>query len=660
MFTYFAPWSERVAAASDDASRQQLLAEIGAWRAAHLTDIPGLRGAAWAMAELFHGLGRADDATREANALRSLCQIEPRVGGDDQKLARGLLRRVKGEAPAADRPRERKRERAPAEPADVYELIRRGSWRRAMGALSGDERPEAAQLRVLVQLRRALARRSAESTVDAVRQLADRLQRDLLPEPPAAPAPAPERQDLATGPLAELLGRPVPYGLQARIRALENHATEHPADLDRLASLALEHHVDVAGLRKPAPWLAGIVGRALASGDAPATRATLGRLRERRSFAVSAYDEWPFGRLVQLVSVAEPLGWDVTALRRGVHRGEPSSHRAWTVRLVRDFTERLLAVAPAGYPADAATSLVTHVARLSDRTALLTPDASLREVAARRGLAAWDDLPDGEVLELLAAVEAGAAPAPESALAPEPAPKEPRGPSPASLLREALAAGATVDEVAAVLGQFRRLHRSFSAVRRFLAEQPDASLDAATHTLLTALDTLAPPEVHLPEGTTLAVRAAAALPTGRTHELLVGGGTRFGGAGSSLVVELAHGALGAGWKIARVHRGPTGRERKANPILSTLGDAASDLWRLVVRRGEVEGEVWVVGALAPEGRAAIPQLLLADVPRLVVLPLDPDILGWYRDLGGPDPVGWTGDELPLVLAEIDAWGGAEE
>ncbi|MBT3219613.1 MAG: hypothetical protein HN348_11025, partial [Proteobacteria bacterium] len=73
----FERWADRIAATDDEQSRRELLAELGAWRAARLTDIPALRDAAFAMSRIYALMGSHQDAVREARALLSLCHTVP-------------------------------------------------------------------------------------------------------------------------------------------------------------------------------------------------------------------------------------------------------------------------------------------------------------------------------------------------------------------------------------------------------------------------------------------------------------------------------------------------------------------------------------------------------------------------------------------------------
>ena len=657
-------WSARIEAAADTLSRQQLLAEVGAWRAAHLTDIPGLRGAAFAISRLYMLLGLRDHAVREARALLSLAQTPPEASNEELHAAVAWLQSLGVDArlPSARRPRKQERKQERGKKAHASQAAPEDP-RAALAALKGKRGPKARIERVRLELILALQQEDG-ALRDEIKAIVDSLgprPRKDEPQPEARQAREPSR---AQRELEALLGKELPYKLQPYIRLLEDHLDEHPADADRLAALALRHHVSERGTRKPAPWLVGTVGRALATTPGTETRAALNELERKGAFAVAAYAEWPFERLVALVAAAEPQGWDLTALRRGVGRGEPRDRRTWTARLVRDFDERMLVVCPPSYhdlPPQAVGFLAERLPALCEKLVVLAPgagNASVRDVLGSMGAACFDQAGDAELLEALHAATPvkGAPPRPvepkpEAKPEPLPEPQEPPKPKPGTELLTALQEGG--DPLPA-LQRFRRLHQAFGPVRGWLTELEPAALDAAVVRLLTAMDQVAPPEVFLPEGTTLLLRAATAQPQGQARDMLLGE-CRFTGPGAAEVLQMTSAAVQTGWSLLRVHRGPTGRERRANPALQAMGDASRSLWRVVLRKGEVEAELWFVPAeMAPEGRAAVPLLLLDEQPRVVVLPLVPELLDWYRELGGPEAVGWTGEEAAEITDALGA------
>src|SRR5690606_15147259 len=129
----FDRWTERIVAAQDERSRRELLAEIGRWRATHLTDIPALREAAFAMSRLYALVGDNESAQSEGQSLVSLGQTPP-IGTVDELAATkaylsslGAKALITGEAarkadaprgrgdrgPRNERPERTERQRAP-------------------------------------------------------------------------------------------------------------------------------------------------------------------------------------------------------------------------------------------------------------------------------------------------------------------------------------------------------------------------------------------------------------------------------------------------------------------------------------------------------------------------------------------------------------------
>ena len=176
--------------------------------------------------------------------------------------------------------------------------------------------------------------------------------------------------------------------------------------------------------------------------------------------------------------------------------------------------------------------------------------------------------------------------------------------------------------------------------------------DERTAALLASVHGRSDPEAAIPEGTTVAIRAAT---TGAATRALLEGPARqrYGGPDIETVVELAAAVMADDWHLHRVLRGPTRRESKAQPALQTLSDSLSGLWRLLLRRGDQRGELWFVAELPVEGRAAIPLLLVEEHDRVVVLPVDAELLGWWGSLqGAPTPIGWTGAEADALREAV--------
>ena len=235
---------------------------------------------------------------------------------------------------------------------------------------------------------------------------------------------------------------------------------------------------------------------------------------------------------------------------------------------------------------------------------------------------------------------------------------EERKPSPRALakqrsedLKAALTAEAVpeVDALVPLLAEWPRQWRAIAAAERWDLD------DARFERLLHAVDKAASDDRQIPGGTSAAVRRAAE-GNAAFRELLLSGSTaaRYGGEGVDVLVDLASAAAEDGWKVDRVLRGPTRKESERHKILGTVGDAMNGLWRVLVRKDEAKAEIWYVAGLPAEGRAGVPMLLLDEHQRVIVLPVDPDLLGWYGSLEAPDAIGWTGDEGDAVREALAA------
>lgn len=665
----FEMWSERIASAESDDARRALLAEAARWRAQHLHDVAAMRRATFAVSRLHALLGDRDRAVAEARQLLSLCQTAPAASNDEIGAARGWLQSLGEKAPrvqVAPPPRPARRERPerserpdrgerPERPrsqpperteevapplAEARRLAARGEWSEAEQRLDGAKGAGAAVLRAYVRLSAALASADPIAAAEGVREELRRAA-GLPNERAAGP--------VGGDPLSELLGVAVPQKRAPRIRLVEEFAEAHPERIDALASATLRHHLGEIGPGVPAPWLVGVVGKALARGDAPETSAALAELRAAGAVAAVAYDEWPFERLVRLLARLETAGWKAGAMRRGVLAGgEPDDRKLWTLRVDREDGERMVAVAPhAGqaYPDGKAEELAARLQGLCPRTLLVATgsgNAGLRAAAAAAGLVVREhDADDDALVALVAGLAPVAAAPPEVA----PAPTTDRL---ADLLRaEPLDEAAVAD---AVRG-FRRPDRALRTVQRL--DLPDDRVAA----VLRAVDAAVEPGRPIPEGTTLAIRAAAA--GGAASRALLEG-ARYGGPGADAVVTLAGALQRAGWDVHRVLRGPTRRECTVQPALDTLAPEMTGLWRLLVRRDDPEGtrkgEVWFLAGLPPEGRAGVPLLLVEDWQRAVVVPVEPELLAWYGTLAGaPAPIGWTGSEAEAVVQAVSSF-----
>ncbi len=672
-------WTQRVQSARDEETQRSLMAEVALWRARRLHDVVASRGATLALSKLHEQLDEREAAVREARSLLSLCQTPPVASREELALAKTHLEHLGGvvppmpgmdrsrgrrgaseERPARSERNDRREPREPREPrgARGAKSNKPDPMDRARAAANADNAnqvheiaqgrtgPTWALLRVHADLG-SLASISDPADLQAgLAQLRDAVGRALSLRKGGSQARergAPDADD----PLSQLLGQAVPRKRGPRLRVIERFAEEHPEQVDALAAAVLQHHVSVFGLEQAAPWLVGTVGKAKAAGEAPLTDAAIAKLGAKGSTAVLAYDEWAFARLVRVVTAARTGGFEIGSLRRGVlSRGEPVERKLWTLRIRKpDAPELMAVVAPHStepYTDGQATELAERVRALCPRALILATgsgNAGLRDAARACGLAVLDQ--DADDTAILTALEAHG-----SAVS---SPRQGDASAP-DLLVEALRGDApTPEAIAEVLGGFRRATRSFRVAER---AQPT---DVATAALLRAVPQAVEAEESLAEGTTLAVRVAAA-GGAETRAVLEGPlQDRYGGPAVVPVADLATVLVADGWQVFRVLRGPTRREREQHPVLETLSEAMGGVWRILVRREDVRGEVWYVDGLAAEGRAGVPQLLIEDRQRAVVLPVDPELIGWYGGLGGPEAIGWTGAEGDALKTAVSAW-----
>lgn len=660
----FDTWSHRVEAAADDDARRALLSEIAVARARSLGDHGAMRDATWALARLHQSLGEKGKALSEAEQLVSLCQTAGSKG--QQQGAARLLEGLGGKAPSFPKPartergeRRERKERAPREkapkgrtsddPVGAARTAASEGKTRKVRSLAGDRRgPTWAGFRAWALL--TDARTSGKGLDQAVDQALAELMGGLGVQAPAA-----------ADPVAELMGEALPTKRRAALARIEAWVDAHPEQLEALVVTALEHHLATQGSAS-AGWLSGLVGRALAEGSDRVKSTLQGHAQAP---GLKLFDAWAFHRAVRVAAAAVAAGWSYDGLREGVlSRGEPADRQVWTLRLSRDDGQRLLALAPHAtgpYPDGMAEQVGQRIAKLSRASVLVASgagNAALRDAAAAAGVQVLDeDADDAALLEALAALvppaKAERAPRAEKPVKAEKADAAPSGPAPPAVLAELLTAdeAPSAEAIAEVVATFRR---PSSALR--VAERAEASL-ALAPALLRAVADAEAGDRAIAEGTTLAIRAiAAGVDEARvafTDDALA---TRYGGPGAETLAELAKAMVDDGWSLFRVLRGATRREREAHPMLETLADGLSGLWRLLVRKGDAKGEVWYVAELPAEGRAAVPQLLLEDHHRAVVLPIDPDLLSWYATLGGPEAIGWSGpDEGEALRAAVGAW-----
>lgn len=668
-----------MAAAQTEDARRELLAEAARWRAQHLDDATGTRRATWAVSRLHVLLGDKTRGVNEARQLMSLLQTANDATDDEVHAVRGYLASLGESAPRApgvprrtrewERERERERggrrepngaapapraARAPADAPgagkgrDAIVEARRAASRddldAALGLLEGQRGAPAILLRAYILVSRAATSPDPVGALAAVRAELGRAAGVQLRDEPQG-----------NDPLSHMLGAPVPSKRTARIKVIEDFAAAHPERIDELAAAALRHHLATQGAGAPAPWLAGVVGGALSSGG-ELTRAALNELRAAESVAVAAYDEWPFERLVRLRKRAEALGYTVGAMRRGVlARGEPDDRKVWTLRLEKGEADGMIAVAPhaaAAYPPGMVEEIAPRLRELCARTVLLATgfgNAALRTAGAEVGAVVLEhDSDDEAILAALDAMPAAAPPVRErraDAVAGVPADL-------ASILSRDPAPD--LAEVVTTLRGFRRLDRALRIVQRMDLD------DARSALVLRGITEVGDPTRPFAEAVTFALQAAARGPESRALVAEGGAASNLLGGGAGPVIELATSLRASGWDVHRVLRGPTKRESAAHPALDTLAGAMNGLWRLLVRKDDRKGEVWYVSDLPAEGRAGIPLLLLEDWQRVVVLPLEADLVAWWRTLSGPDPVVWTGSEDDALRAGVEEFAARAE
>lgn len=696
-------WSDKVAAAGDEASRRALLAQIGAWRATRLSDVVAQRHAADAMARLHNALGDNAAAEREARSLVSLCQTHPKAQAGELRRAQGLLRHVgggkavvgprdggrkerrgskrrderrdgksrdgskqrdagKGRSGSKARGGSRKGERV----AEAMKLARAGRWDDANQALAGGRGPSTQLARTWIRLAWALsapddaARVAGAREVEAwlAEQLAGRAEKAAPAAEKSARADKPARAEkaeraekaaakapaepLPPHALDELLGEQAPRRWRDRLKLIEAAAAAQPERLDELASLALDHHVAISGERSPAPWLANLTSSALAQGGT-STRQRVDDLLARGVFAASLYAETPFAALVELRRALEGAGHEVSSVRRGVlSRDEPIDRRVWTLRGVVNGTEILFAEAPASdeaWPGDLAQRIGARLPELCPQVALFAPgagNAALRDAAAKAGVRVVESSDAAERLAALAELKPASTEAPANSASAV-------GDALSGLLAEGVPEAEALD---AANNAFRRAYQAFRVARPVLDARTDDQADAARAAFLQSIDRVAPEHVRVPEGASWAVQLATrGVETG-----LLSDSSRFGGPGVGVVIDVAKALAAAGVEVGRVHHGVSRRELRNDEILTTLESDFPGLWRL--EAGEVE--VAVLAELAPESRVAATRLLLDDKARVVVVPVQGDMLSWWRSVGGADPIGWTGDEAADVAAAVKA------
>ena len=105
------------------------------WRVSHLTDIPAMRSAAFAMSRLYMLVGDRDNAVSEAKTLFSLCQSAPVATKEELKKAKAYLRSLGLAVSDGGEVSERKK-KASTDPRDeLLKLINKGKTQAAMKML---------------------------------------------------------------------------------------------------------------------------------------------------------------------------------------------------------------------------------------------------------------------------------------------------------------------------------------------------------------------------------------------------------------------------------------------------------------------------------------------------------------------------------------------
>lgn len=693
----FSRWTAELSAASTPESQRALLLEISRWRAAHLIDVPGQRDSAWALSKLHHALGDAASAESEARSLHSLCSTPPAASRAEVEAAESWLGQVTGKGKpqrtaasraalgkpnASNKGRERsdrsdRSERGgranPRDPdaavAQAVELGHKGQYSQAFKVLKGATGPRPHTARMWLDLHRALS--EPDKQEQRLNALLGRLERGL-PRPSASQQRSSEPPAEPTTRVGALLGRD-PKGRRDRVLArLHAFSREDPGSADAMAAATLLDHLDRSGPGTGAPWLVGLVMRALAD-DAPKTRAAIQTLTQAGSSAVPIYDEPTFGEHLALWRLARAHDMELDDLRRGVLKDEPADRRVWTQRLSRGGQQAMVAIAPEIQelpPEGASARVAQRIHQLGGRAVLVAPGdghGPLREAATAVGLQVATDLNQAVAL-VDAQLPAATARPPRDASTAKAVPASPPVSSAKAERRAQLEAVRdvlcgdqvpSVDDLVPVLEPLRR-------VREVLDLADTLTGDDAEHrvvTLLAALHQVVSPEVRLLQATTLALRHVGdSGPEGPAAQALLSEpcAERFGGPGMEPLVAVAHALQSAGVQVDRVLRGPTRRERREDAALDTLAPHVEDLWRLLVTANGVRGEVWVVTELPPEGRGAVPLLVLRERPRVAVLPIQADLLAGWSDLGGPEPIGWTGDNAADVVAAVQSWPQAPE
>ena len=423
--------------------------------------------------------------------------------------------------------------------------------------------------------------------------------------------------------LAQWMGRDcLPRKRVWRLKVLEAFVESEPSKLDGLVAKALSVHVAEEGLKRTAPWLAGLVARALIAQPKGETHAQLDALYEQGSYAVTAYREPAAIRGIALLGAAMASGWRYEGFRRGVLRDNRlDTMKIWTVRIRADGGQRLVAVAAADLGKLDATlvgRVLDSVKRLCPSSLVWTESANEQLAAgcAERQLAYCAAEEPAEVLRMVAAI-------PDQEMA---APKAPR----LSPLAEAIRAESipSVDDILELVRSYRRTYQCFEAIRG-LHEEEYTDVGERLAILLEAAHQVAPERARLNEGQSIVLRQIAEHPDGavakrmRDEALL----QRYGGTDLFELAALGPHWLSSGWRLRRVVQGATRREREK---VESLASSAAGLWRLVLENNGLEAELWYLPSLQGEDTSGLEVLLPEHRPCVVVVAQEGQEPGWLE------------------------------
>lgn len=338
-------------------------------------------------------------------------------------------------------------------------------------------------------------------------------------------------------------------------------------------------------------------------------------------------------------------------LRRGAMRGEPDDRRLWTLRLATDAGEGFMVLGEAQespYEGTLAVDIAKRLVGLSDKPVLVAPGPGNAELRAACGAL---DVAVVELGEALAAVQSRLVPRrsergprepapPKAAPASPPAPKKPTLAEYVAQVRAALTGEGevTVDVLEPLVAPIKRIRDVLELGDELVSDDSGERITA----LVLAIHRTAPAHVRLLQATTLLLRASAKPGQESLADLLVTGepASRLGGPGMGGVIDASRRLQHAGFTLDRVLRGATRRERREHPAVDVLSEHLDGLWRLVVEKDGVRGEVWVAEDLPPEGQAGLPQLALRPGHRVAVV-------------GESLHEGWTSVGGPAIVA-VDA------